>query len=128
MNKYYYRTAGYAFMFIGLITTMASVYLYVFPKQQMDLETVKDQKLTQCEAIGKDMGYEVSRNANVTITFRKESFVSGPNASDPNLELLNTSLISSRCEGMQLAYFCMGTECEMNEVSVEMTLKSNITF
>lgn len=128
MNKYYYRFSGYAFLVLGILGFLVSIYMYMFPAQTLDLDALRSEKLASCEVIGKSHGYEVERQGLDIITFRKESFLERTNSSDPTVELMNSSTVATRCDGLELAYYCMGEECKMNGVSVEMKLKTNITY
>ncbi len=112
-TKKYHIILGCLLMIFGFVCTGFSIFNYIKPEIVIDINTVKEKAIADCQQNALNNGFSASRMGDEIIVSAKNS---AEIFNNPMPSVYKSSIVIEKCENMHLSYYCIGEECSQKFV------------
>lgn len=111
-TKKYHMIIGSLLIIFGLICTAISVFIYLKPEIEPDLNALLNAKTQECYNLAVSSGFNVetvksgSIITNIKITAKESDLLNNPMPA-----VYKSSLLISKCNNLKIKNYCLGQDC-----------------
>lgn len=110
-TKKYHMIIGILLMLFGIICTGFSMYNYVKPEITVNIKTLEEKSIKDCQQIAINNGFSSSRIGDELIMTSRNSL---RDLNNPMPLVYKSTIVIEKCDNMHLISYCIGQECDQN--------------